>query len=85
VANSSVIDTGTLVANSQFGDDSFLVTGAIYFWARLPEGCSDDKAVVAWLVTVHGVAVIPGSSCGAPGKSKDTSVVMTLCNGLLTV
>lgn len=42
-------------------------TGAIYLWAKLPPGCEDDDAVVAWLVKQHGVTVIPGSSCGAPG------------------
>jgi len=41
--------------------------GAIYLWARLPEGCSDDEAVVAWLVEKHGICLIPGSSCGSPG------------------
>lgn len=41
--------------------------GAIYLWARLPEGCEDDEAVVGWLVREHGVCVIPGSSCGCPG------------------
>lgn len=41
--------------------------GAIYFWAKLPGSCPDDQAVVAWLVAKHGIAVIPGSSCGAPG------------------
>lgn len=30
-------------------------------------GCEDDEAVVEWLVRVHGVCLIPGSSCGAPG------------------
>ncbi|GFH27366.1 PLP-dependent transferase, partial [Haematococcus lacustris] len=40
--------------------------GSIYLWARLPEGCDDEKAVV-WLVRNHGVCVIPGSTCGAPG------------------
>lgn len=41
--------------------------GAIYLWARLPQGCLDDEAVVAWLVEKHGICLIPGSSCGAPG------------------
>lgn len=41
--------------------------GAIYLWAALPQGCEDDKAVVAWLVQKHKVCVIPGSSCGSPG------------------
>lgn len=30
-------------------------------------GCEDDRAVVAWLVHAHKVAVIPGSACGTPG------------------
>lgn len=41
--------------------------GAIYYWGRLPPGCQDDEAVVEWLIREHGVCVIPGSSCGAPG------------------
>ncbi|KAJ9522315.1 hypothetical protein QJQ45_008209 [Haematococcus lacustris] len=45
---------------------SWQVLGSIYLWARLPEGCDDEKAVV-WLVRNHGVCVIPGSTCGAPG------------------
>jgi len=30
-------------------------------------GCDDDRAVVAWLVHAHKVAVIPGSACGCAG------------------
>ncbi|KAL4428806.1 hypothetical protein ABPG77_005244 [Micractinium sp. CCAP 211/92] len=41
--------------------------GAIYFFARLPEGCEDDEAVVRWLVRKHKVCLIPGTSCGRPG------------------
>lgn len=41
--------------------------GAIYFFAKLPSGRTDDEAVVEWLVNEHGVCLIPGSSCGAPG------------------
>ncbi len=41
--------------------------GAIYFWAKLPEGMEDDQRVVEWLVKRHRVCIIPGSSCGAPG------------------
>jgi aspartate/methionine/tyrosine aminotransferase len=41
--------------------------GAIYYFARLPEGCADDGAVVEWLVRRHRVCVIPGGACGAPG------------------
>jgi len=40
--------------------------GAIYLWAKLPPG-ADDGAVVEWLVRSHGVCLIPGSACGAPG------------------
>lgn len=29
--------------------------------------CKDDEAVVEWLVRVHGVCLIPGSSCGMAG------------------
>jgi aspartate/methionine/tyrosine aminotransferase len=41
--------------------------GAMYFWARLPEGLSDDVAVVHWLVKRHGITVIPGTASGCPG------------------
>lgn len=41
--------------------------GAIYLFAKLPEGCEDDNAVVQWLVMKHKVCIIPGSSCGLPG------------------
>lgn len=41
--------------------------GAIYLWAKLPPGATDDEAVVAWLVREHGVCLIPGAACGAPG------------------
>lgn len=41
--------------------------GAIYIWAKLPQGCNDDDVVVEWLVKKHKVCVIPGSSCGCPG------------------
>lgn len=40
--------------------------GAIYLWTPLPPGL-DDRAVVEWLVKEHGVCLIPGSACGAPG------------------
>lgn len=40
--------------------------GALYLWGRLPAGC-DDEAVLEWLIRKHGVCVIPGSACGAPG------------------
>eukprot|EP00850_Spirogloea_muscicola_P002590 SM000010S04228 [mRNA] locus=s10:291796:294415:- [translate_table: standard] len=41
--------------------------GAIYLWAKLPGKQQDDKKVVEWLAKTHGVCVIPGSACGAPG------------------
>jgi hypothetical protein len=42
--------------------------GALYFWARLPAGFETlDERVVEFLVRRHGVCVIPGSACGAPG------------------
>ncbi|KAF5834510.1 PLP-dependent transferase [Dunaliella salina] len=41
--------------------------GAIYLWARLPQHAQEDTRAVEWLVKKHGVCVIPGSSCGAPG------------------
>lgn len=41
--------------------------GAIYLWARLPKGVSDDVAVTKWLVHRHHVCVIPGSASGGPG------------------
>ncbi|CAL5224308.1 g6975 [Coccomyxa viridis] len=40
---------------------------AIYIWAKLPAGCTDDKAVVEWMVHTHKVSVIPGTGCGIPG------------------
>jgi aspartate/methionine/tyrosine aminotransferase len=40
---------------------------AIYWWVTLPPGCEDDGAFVRWLVGKHGVAVVPGSACGASG------------------
>ncbi|KAF7814320.1 aromatic aminotransferase ISS1 isoform X1 [Senna tora] len=42
--------------------------GAIYLWAKLPDGHTDDFQVVHWLAHRHGVAVIPGSACGCPGN-----------------
>jgi len=42
--------------------------GAIYLLGRLPERfCQSDEAVVKWLAYSHGVCLIPGSACGAPG------------------
>ncbi|KAJ1433891.1 Pyridoxal phosphate-dependent transferase, major domain [Sesbania bispinosa] len=43
--------------------------GAIYLWAKLPEGNAfDDFEVVLWLAKRHGVAVILGSACGCAGN-----------------
>jgi len=43
-------------------------SGAIYYMKKLPEKYSDsDAEVVDWLAGQHGVCVIPGSACGAPG------------------
>ncbi|CAL9241357.1 unnamed protein product [Arabidopsis halleri] len=41
--------------------------GAIYLWAKLPEGHRDDFKVVRWLAHRHGVVVIPGCASGGPG------------------
>ncbi|GJP38322.1 hypothetical protein CLOM_g22775 [Closterium sp. NIES-68] len=54
--------TGPAVGGRVWGGE-----GAIYLWAKLPNGCEDDGAVVRWLVSEHGVVVIPGSASGAPG------------------
>eukprot|EP00878_Enallax_costatus_P016901 GHUV01017742.1.p1 GENE.GHUV01017742.1~~GHUV01017742.1.p1 ORF type:complete len:450 (+),score=122.28 GHUV01017742.1:1027-2376(+) len=35
--------------------------------AGLEAGLSGDEAVVEWLIKEHGVCIIPGSACGAPG------------------
>ncbi|CAL0325970.1 unnamed protein product [Lupinus luteus] len=43
--------------------------GAIYLYAKLPEGRGfDDFEVVQWLANRHGVAVIPGSASGSSGN-----------------
>jgi aromatic aminotransferase len=41
--------------------------GAIYFFAKLPDGYQDDEKVCEFLATKHGVVVIPGSACGWNG------------------
>lgn len=42
--------------------------GAIYLFCKLPNSVGkDDKEVVRWLAYKHGVCIIPGSACGAPG------------------
>ena len=35
--------------------------------AEMIAGCTDDKAVVEWMVHTHKVSVIPGTGCGVPG------------------
>lgn len=40
--------------------------GAMYVMGKLPDG-TDDREFASALVERHGVAVIPGSFCGAPG------------------
>lgn len=59
-----------LEALSPLGKDSVKGgEGAIYLWAKLPEGRGyDDFEVVRWLATRHGIAVIPGSACGSSGN-----------------
>nr|AFK45378.1 unknown [Lotus japonicus] len=42
--------------------------GAIYLFAKPPKGGYDDFDVVRWLANRHGIAVIPGSACGAAGN-----------------
>ncbi|CAL5210655.1 unnamed protein product [Lathyrus oleraceus] len=43
--------------------------GAIYLWVKIPSGHGyDDFEVVHWLANRHGIAVIPGSACGASGN-----------------
>ncbi|EPS58633.1 hypothetical protein M569_16180, partial [Genlisea aurea] len=41
--------------------------GAIYLWAKLPDGHEDDFEAVRWLARKHGVALLPGSASGCPG------------------
>uniref|UniRef100_A0A7S0DSD0 Aminotransferase class I/classII large domain-containing protein n=1 Tax=Amorphochlora amoebiformis TaxID=1561963 RepID=A0A7S0DSD0_9EUKA len=41
--------------------------GAIYLFVKLPDQYVNDSKVVKWLASKHGVLVIPGTSCGAPG------------------
>lgn len=53
--------------------------GAIYLWGKLPEGCSDDDAIVEWLVREHGVCLIPGSSCGCPGEATTSPWIDRFC------
>lgn len=39
---------------------------SIYVFAKLLDGV-DDMLCVEWLIKKHGVATIPGTSCGSPG------------------
>jgi aspartate/methionine/tyrosine aminotransferase len=76
--------------------------GAIYLFARLPgtqraqnHALPADVTVAEKLIMEHGVAVIPGSSCGAEGwirvcyanlpKDKCTEAAGRLAKGLETV
>jgi aspartate/methionine/tyrosine aminotransferase len=56
-----------LDALSVLGEGSVAAgNGAIYLFARLPEGMN-DALVVERLIKEHRVTLIPGSSCGSPG------------------
>jgi aromatic aminotransferase len=47
---------------------SWVGTGRVpFFSGQNINNCSDDFEVVRWLENKHGVAVVPGSSCGGPG------------------
>ena len=60
--------TAARAALAPLGESAVAGGDAIYFWVNLlPLGCTDDWAFVRWLVAQHGVAVVPGSACGAPG------------------
>ena len=56
-----------LDALSVLGEDAVAATeGAIYLFAKLPDGM-DDEVVVERLIKEHRVTLIGGSSCGMPG------------------
>ena len=55
---------GSQVAHRPDTGARLLPGDGIYIFARLPDDCSDDKAVCKWLVHRHKVSVIPGSGCG---------------------
>lgn len=55
--------------------------GAIYFWAKLPEGCCDEK-VVEWLIHKYGICIIPGTACGMPGMCGCHSELIHFLYGL---
>lgn len=55
-----------LEALSVLGDGAVAAQeGAIYFFAKLPDGL-DDEIVVERLIKEHRVTLIGGSSCGMP-------------------
>lgn len=57
----------TLDALSVLGEGAVAATeGAIYFFAKLPDGL-DDEVVVERLIKEHRVTLIAGTSCGMPG------------------
>uniref|UniRef100_A0A5B7B607 Aminotransferase class I/classII large domain-containing protein n=1 Tax=Davidia involucrata TaxID=16924 RepID=A0A5B7B607_DAVIN len=57
-----------LDALSPLGEDAVKGgEGAIYLWAKLPDKCPNDFEVVCWFAQRHGVLLLPGSACGAPG------------------
>ena len=70
------------------GEDALVgdADGAIYMMAKLP--LQDDTKVVEWLAKTHGVCVIPGSSCGAPGHIRlayanmETNAIAAACERL---
>lgn len=43
------------------------VNGAAAMRSSTEDYAGTDEDVVAWLIKEHGVCVIPGSACGAPG------------------
>jgi aromatic aminotransferase len=56
-----------LDALSVLGEEAVAATeGAIYFFAKLPDGLDDD-VVVERLIKEYRVTLISGSSCGMPG------------------
>lgn len=51
--------------------------GAIYLWAKLTQTHPNDFDVVCWLAKRHGVILLPGSACGAPGCIRVTYGAIT--------
>ncbi|KAK9839419.1 hypothetical protein WJX81_001094 [Elliptochloris bilobata] len=71
IAGNREVLVDALAPLARLGPDYLAASeGAIYLWAKLPPGCEDDEAVVAWLVRAHGVCIIPGSACGAFGYAQ---------------